>query len=266
MSRKLFRAATSTLAALSLTVLLASPFGIALAAPTPVPAAQAPGTQTPFGRLAPLAPTGAATTAPGAPGPAVSTAPAPSGAAAAGAAAAGPPVPRVIVIDRNFIMQRSSAGKDMVAQTQTLSKQAETQFRTEEQALQTEMTQLQQQLAILAADVRDKREKDFVAKQQAFQGRVQQRQQQIQAGFNKAARQLEVALEPILQGIMRERGANMVLDRQSVIIASVDIDVTPVAVQRLDKALPRVKVELTAVTAADAAATAANVTPAAARP
>jgi Skp family chaperone for outer membrane proteins len=170
----------------------------------------------------------------------------------------------VIVIDRTFIMQRSAAGKDMVTQTQNLSKQAETQFRSEETALQSEAAQLQQQLAILAADVRDKREKDFVAKQQAFQTRVQQRQQEIQAGFNKAARQLEVALEPILQAIMRERGANMVLDRQAVIIASVDIDVTPLAVQRLDKALPRVKVELTPVSAADA--TAANLAPAAPRP
>ena len=252
--RNYFGTAHSTLAVLSLTLLLGGPLGHAAAAP-------APAEQTPFGRLAPLAPTGAAT--PAATAPAVSTAPAPSPAAAAAAAAAGPPVPRVVVIDRNFIMQRSAAGKDMVAQTQSLSKAAETQFRTEEQQLQTEATQLQQQLAILAADVREKREKDFIAKQQAFQSRVQQRQQEIQAGFNKAARQLEVALEPILQAIMKERGANMVLDRQSVIIASVDIDVTPAAVQRLDKALPRVKVELTPVTAADA--TAANVTPAAAR-
>src|SRR4029079_2533205 len=212
--RKHFGSATSTLAVLSLTLLLGGPLGHAVAAPAPAPAAQTPATQTPFGRLAPLAPTGAA---PAANAPAGSTAPAPPPAAAAGAAAAGPPVPRVIVIDRNFIMQRSSAGKDMVAQTQNLSKQAETQFRTEEQQLQSEAAQLQQQLAILAADVRDKREKDFIAKQQGFQSRVQQRQQEIQAVFNKAAGQLEVALEPILQAIMKERGANMVLDRQAVI-------------------------------------------------
>jgi len=263
MSTKQFRAAMLAMAALSLTLMWGGVVGHAAPAPAPAaPAVQQPATQTPFGRLAPLAPTAQTAAAPavGAPAPAVSTAPAPSPAAAAN----GPAVPRVIVIDRTFIMQRSAAGKDMVTQTQNLSKQAETQFRSEETALQSEAAQLQQQLAILAADVRDKREKDFVAKQQAFQTRVQQRQQEIQAGFNKAARQLEVALEPILQAIMRERGANMVLDRQAVIIASVDIDVTPLAVQRLDKALPRVKVELTPVSAADA--TAANLAPAAPRP
>jgi len=58
---------------------------------------------------------------------------------------------------------------------------------------------------------------------------------------------IEVALEPILKSLMAERGANMVFDRGSVILSTVDVDVTPVAVQRLDKALPHVKVELTAV-------------------
>jgi Skp family chaperone for outer membrane proteins len=197
-----------------------------------------------------------------APAPAVAGVPAP---AVAGAAPAGT-APRIIVIDRNFILQRSSAGQDMLNQVQTLSKAAETQFKTEEQALATEAGQLQQQLAILAPDVRDQKEKDFTNKQQAFQGRVQQRQAEIQAGFNKAARQVEVALEPILKAIMVERTANMVLDRSAVILSSADVDVTPVAVQRLDKALPHVKVDLTpvAATAAPAAprpTTAPTITP-----
>jgi outer membrane protein len=157
------------------------------------------------------------------------------------------------VIDRNFILQRSSAGQDMLNQVQTLSKAAETEFKTQEQQLATEAGQLQQQLAILAPDVRDQKEKEFTTKQQAFQGRVQSRQQEIQAGFNKAARQVEVALEPILKAIMVERSANMVLDRSAVILSAADVDVTPVAVQRLDKALPHVKVELTAVAGAPAA-------------
>ncbi len=237
--------------------------GQSLSAPAPAPQ-PAP---SPFGRLVPMAPTGQ-TTAPGAGGaiPAQPQAPlaAPAGAPApaaagapAGAAASAVQTPRIIVIDRQQLLQRSAAGKDIFTQTQTLSKQLETQLRTEETALQSEAVQLQQQLAILAADVRAQREKDFSAKQQAFQGRVQQRQAQIQASFNQAARQVEVALDPILQAIMRERGANMVLDRSAVIVATSDVDVTPLALQRLDRALPRVKVDLAAAPAAGAPAAAA---------
>jgi Skp family chaperone for outer membrane proteins len=213
-----------------------------------------------FGATAPTAESKAVIANPVISNPVATAAPAPVSAPAA--APGGPPTPRIIVIDRNFILQRSSAGKDMVNQVQTLSKQSETEFKTQETQLATEANQLQQQLAILAPDVRDQKEKEFTSKQQAFQTKVAQRQAEIQAGFNKAAHQLEVALEPILKGIMIERGANMVVDRSAVILSTVDIDVTPVAVQRLDKALPHVKVELTAAPPAAAAVAAAPRAPA----
>src|SRR5687768_4450447 len=245
-------------AMLAIGILYGGLAGQSLSAPAPAPQ-PAP---SPFGRLVPMAPTGQ--TAPGA-GGAISAqpqaplagqpaAPAPAAAGApAGAAASAVQTPRIIVIDRQQLLQRSAAGKDIFTQTQTLSKQLETQLRTEETALQSEAVQLQQQLAILAADVRAQREKDFSAKQQAFQARVQQRQAQIQASFNQAARQVEVALDPILQSIMKERGANMVLDRSAVIVATSDVDVTPLALQRLDRALPRVTVDLAPLPAALAA-------------
>ncbi|MDE2475382.1 MAG: OmpH family outer membrane protein [Alphaproteobacteria bacterium] len=173
---------------------------------------------------------------------------------AASTAQNGPPAPRIIVIDRNFILQRSTAGQDILNQTQNLSKSAETEFKNQEGQLQAEANKLQQDLAIAAPDVREQKEKEFTGRQQAFQNKVAQRQAEIQAGFNKAAHEIEIALEPILKTIMVERGANMVFDRSAIILSTVDVDVTPVAVQRLNKALPHVKVELTAAPAPAAAA------------
>lgn len=249
------RAATA-LAALTLAFALNG----AAAAPAPAPAAAAGAPNIVVARP-PAAGPAAPAAAVAAPAPALAGAAAP---AVAGVAPGGAQ-PRIIVIDRNFILQRSSAGQDMLNQVQTLSKAAETEFKTQEQALATEAGQLQQQMAIMAPDARDQKEKEFTGKQQAFQGRVQQRQAEIQAGFNKAARQVEVALEPILKAIMVERNANMVLDRSAVILSSADVDVTPVAVQRLDKALAHVKVELTPVAAGAPAAprptTAPTITP-----
>lgn len=252
---QLIRRAPKIVAAVSLAILVGWAVSPGLAA---APAATAPDVSSPFGRLAPVAPVGPNAVA--APGASAATTAAPRaavqagpGAPAAAAAGADAPIPHIVVIDRNFIMQRSAPGRDMMAQTQNLTKAAETQFKKEEEALTAEAGQLQQQMAIMAADVRAQKEKDFLSKQQAFQDRLQKRQTEIQAGFTKAAQQLERALEPILQQVMRERGANMVLDRQSVIIAASDIDITPIVVQRLDKALPKVKVELTAVAANTAA-------------
>ena len=256
MSKTPYVCATAALAALIFALFLdSSDSGRANAQPAIAPLTAAPNAVV----AAPPAAPRAAAAAPA--GPAAVALPPPAAPAAAAAAAAA--APRIIVIDRQFILQRSVAGQEMLAQAQNLSKQAETQFKTEEGQLAAEAGQLQQQLAILAPDVRDQKEKDFNTKQQAFQARVAQRQAEIQAGFNKAARVVEIALEPILKGLMTERGANMVFDRGSVILSTVDVDVTPVAVQRLDKALPHVKVELTAVPAGAAAAAATPPRPAA---
>ena len=46
------------------------------------------------------------------------------------------------------------------------------------------------------------------------------RKQMIQGGFLKAQQTIAQALEPILQGIMQQRGANMILDKNAVVYAS----------------------------------------------
>lgn len=162
------------------------------------------------------------------------------------------PAPRILVIDRNVILRLSAAGKDMLAQAQKLSQSAEGQFKAEGAGLQKEAQGLQQQMAILSPEMRQQKERAFNAKQQALQQKVQQRQAQIQAGFSKAGRELDAALGPILQQIMKERGANLMMDRNSIVLASIDVDVTATAIERLDKKLPSVKVALVNVPAAGA--------------
>lgn len=163
---------------------------------------------------------------------------------AAPAAAAGTPVPKILVIDRNAILRLSNVGKDIVAQLEGLSKSSDAEFKGQEAALRTEATNLQQQSAILSPQIRAQKERDFNAKQQTFQKRVQERQGQIQAAFNNAQRQVEQALGPVLQKLMADRGANLLFDRNAVVFATVDIDVTAAAIERLDQILPKVKVQL----------------------
>lgn len=154
------------------------------------------------------------------------------------------PAPRIIVIDRNVILRLSSAGQAMMGSVATLSEQADTEFQSQAEQLQQEAQALQQQLAVVAPDARQQRQEEFFTKQQDLQDRIQRRQQRIQGGLAIAGQQLDQALQPILQDIMRERGANMVLDRSAVIFSAIDIDVTATAIERLDEALPTLTVRL----------------------
>ncbi|HWY15169.1 MAG TPA: OmpH family outer membrane protein [Rhizomicrobium sp.] len=163
---------------------------------------------------------------------------------AAGSAGGALPAPRIIVVDRSAILRASKVGQDIVRQVNGLTQTAETQFRAENEGLVKESQTLQQQIAILAPDVRAQKIRAFQSKEAAFKQKVQTRQDQIQGGLLKARQQVEQALAPILQGIMQERGANLLLDRAAVVLGMVDVDVTKVTIQRLDQKLPSVKVQL----------------------
>jgi outer membrane protein len=154
------------------------------------------------------------------------------------------PAPRIIVVDRQAILRASKVGQDIVRQVNSYTSAAESEFRAQNEALQKEQAALQQQVAILAPDVRAQKIKAFQAKEQTFKSKVDARQSLIQGGVLKARQQVEAALGPILQGIMQERGANLLLDRGAVVLGMVDIDVTQLTIQRLDQKLPTVKVQL----------------------
>ena len=173
---------------------------------------------------------------------------------AAALAQGNPPGPRVVVIDKVAILQRSKVGLDVAKQVQALANQARNELTAQGQALQTEGRQLQQQVAILAPDLKQKRMAAFEAKQRSLQGAAQKKDEQIKGGFLLARQAMEEALGPILQEVVKERGANLVLDKQAVVFANNGaFDITGEVISRLDRKMPTYKVTLAAAPAPSAA-------------
>jgi Skp family chaperone for outer membrane proteins len=158
--------------------------------------------------------------------------------------AAAPGPTRILVIDRQAIFQASKVGQDVMRQISVYRQTMSTQLKSEQDALQREAGALQTQSAILAPDVKAQRVKAFQAKEAAFRQKWEGRQSMLQGGVQLAQQQIGQALVPILQGIMAERQANLLLDRAAVLNANQDLDITRVVIQRLDQKLPSVKVQL----------------------
>jgi Skp family chaperone for outer membrane proteins len=169
----------------------------------------------------------------------------------------------ILFVDRGAIVRNSTVGKDMFKQVEALAKKMEADYKPENDKLQSDIQALQAQFQVLAPDAREAKRKELEGRRQAFQKKIQDRQAQIQNGMNKARQQLEQSLGPILEQMMVERGANLLLDRGMVVLGSVDLDVTQVAIQRLDRALPKITVT---PQAAAPAARPAGAAPAAPRP
>ena len=174
-------------------------------------------------------------------------------------AAGPPPAPppqgvapaKIIVINRQAILQFSKVGQDIARQVQALANQAKNDMAAQSKALQAEGQQLQQQVAILSGDAKQKKIDAFQAKENAFQAEGQRKEQEIQGGLLKAQSQVEGVLGPILQAILQQRGANMMLDKNAVVLANgTVIDITQQAIEQLNQKMTTVKVTLDASAAA----------------
>jgi outer membrane protein len=161
------------------------------------------------------------------------------------AASTAVPEPRILVIDRAGVLRGSKVGQDLNHQAEGYIVQMNNELKGDAQSLQKEKAALEQQIAILAPDVKNQKIKAFQTKAQAFQQKAVARRMQIQYGVILARQQIDKALGPIIQGIMQERGANLLLDRAAIIYGTNgSFDITLTAIQRLDQKLPAVKVQL----------------------
>lgn len=174
---------------------------------------------------------------------ATSAQPAPAKPVAATAAKATPAARAVILfLDRGAVFRQSAVGADMYKQVEALAKKMESDLAPENKKLQTDVQQLQSQAALLSAEVRQQKVKELEGRRQAFQKKVQDRQAAIQTGLANSRTQVEKALGTILEKLMTERGANVLLDRGLVVLGATGLDVTGTVIQRLNTALPKVTV------------------------
>jgi Skp family chaperone for outer membrane proteins len=91
---------------------------------------------------------------------------------------------------------------------------------------------------------RNKKVPELENRRQAFQAKVQKRQEAIQSGLAGARADVERALQPVLEEIMAKRGANLVLDRGLVVFGPTDADITADVVKGLDAAMPTAPITL----------------------
>ena len=155
------------------------------------------------------------------------------------------PAPKILVINRPAIMQASKVGQDMARQVRAYADQAKREMEGQAKALQAEGQALQQQIAILAPDVKQKKVEEYQRKEANLQSMALRREAQIQNGVMQAQQQVEAVMGPILQNIMQQRGANMILDKSAVVFAAISaFDITETAIAQLNQKMSTVKVNL----------------------
>lgn len=149
---------------------------------------------------------------------------------------------KILIVDRNEVLGRSVAGQKIMKQVQQLAGAAEAGIKGRGDALRKDYADFQQQASILAANVKAAKLKAIEDRKAALDADIQKQQMMIQGGLYKAREQVIAALKPIIHQIMVERGATLVVERGALADFAPSNDITALATERLNAALPDVTV------------------------
>lgn len=163
-------------------------------------------------------------------------------ASADAALAAGAGNPHILVIDRSALISTSKLGQNIRQQLMGYSQKLQTDLGPESQALEKESQALE--AAKLPADVKAKKQQAFQAKQTAFQQKVRDRQSFIQGGQMAARKFFMGQVDAAVHAVMAQRGADVVLDKNTVVASANGSDITKDVIARLDKTVSNFKVPL----------------------
>src|SRR5882672_8045966 len=193
---------------------------------------------------------------------------------AAGAAMAGlpahaadqPPVQPVVVlvVDMQRVLQESKAGKTIQSQMQQQISTYQKSLAKQDQELAATQQDLQRQQSILAQDAFALKVKEFEQRVSDASKRAQEAQQTLSDSRNEAVGKVDAAMLQVIDGLAKERGANLIVSRGAIVMFDLRMDVSDEVIKRLDDKLPAVTVSFNRPAGAPtAAAPAAGAVPAA---
>ena len=155
---------------------------------------------------------------------------------------------QVVVIDQQRVMAESSAGLDIAQKVQQISTTIQSELTPEANALQQQGESLEARTANMSMEA--------IGADQALRTEVEtyaQRAQQFSLDRQFAAAELQAteraawtrfyqALQPVLEQVITENGASVMLDTSQTVWSSESVDVTASVITKMNAALPTVEV------------------------
>jgi outer membrane protein len=168
------------------------------------------------------------------------------------------PVAKIAIIDNRTISANAAVAIDINRQVTQIRADMQAELQTKGNELRAEEESLKGQSAIMPQEAYNQKVQEFQQKAAGYQRDVQIKSQQLEIAIANANTEVERALKPILQKILQETGATMLMEKALVLEQMPGLDVTTRVVEELDLAMPSTTVVLPEVPAAAAAPAPAN--------
>ncbi len=155
----------------------------------------------------------------------------------------------VLVMDSNRVLNESQAGESIREQLKAISEEMIAELQAEGSPLNTEFESFQAEVSALSQDALQENEEiqqkyvQLGQKAQQFRISEQIKARELVATRIQAMRPVREALETILQTVVDERGADILIEREVLIYAGDQVDITDTVIERLNAQVSTVTVE-----------------------
>lgn len=154
----------------------------------------------------------------------------------------------VVVIDQRKIMRDSRAGKDIQSKMKSIEEQIKRELESTSRSLESEGKSIESRTKnmtpqAVAADATLKSQVEgFYKKAGEFNRTRQIRARELQITERKAWNEFFKALQPVLQEVVNEKSAQIMLDRSSTVFANPSLDASSLVISKLDSRKPTINV------------------------
>jgi len=157
----------------------------------------------------------------------------------------GTPLPPAViaVVNTQRVLAQAKAAVAIRTQIEQMRNQAQAQITRNEEGLRAEEQELARQRSVLSPQAFQDRERAFRTRVGQMQEQVQTLQRDMENAYNNALGEVRQAMGPIFIEATRARGVNLILDNNQIIFGERSLEITDEIIQRLDAALPTVRVQ-----------------------
>lgn len=154
----------------------------------------------------------------------------------------------VIVVDNAKVLRDSRAGKDIQAKITSIENQMKAELEPTAKSLESQGKSIQAKTANMTPEAM-RADASLRAEAESYQQKLvdlsnqrNQRAAELALTERSAYSAFYEALKPVLDEVMRERNAQILLNASDVVVAAPTVDVTATVIQKLDSRTPTITV------------------------
>lgn len=151
------------------------------------------------------------------------------------------PVP-IAVIDFRLVLSQSEAAQKIRAAVEARRAVHREALDKLEKELQAEQQALAEQRQLMTAEAFQQRVQDLQERARRAQHEAQQVKARLQRAFETAMQRVQQELYAVCAALAQETGAGVVLFRNAIVVAVKTLEISQVALDRLNQQLPEVEV------------------------